>query len=117
VYPELGPPEPQNAAWAIRAQARYMKHLFDRAVAQDACNQAAKALSGYNGGEGYVQADEIAAAIAGLDWLAWWDNVETVKTAGRSAANWQENRSYPRRILRQLAPRYVKAGWGLSLCS
>ena len=35
--------------------------------------------------------------------------------AGRHAAAYRENRDYPRRILGQLEPRYVAAGWGRGL--
>ncbi|EKQ0929484.1 lytic transglycosylase domain-containing protein, partial [Salmonella enterica] len=49
----------------------------------------------------------------GLDSTRWFGHVATVN-AGRSAANWRENRHYPQRILRELAPRYLT--WGGSSC-
>lgn len=115
-YPELGPPQPSNPAWALRAFVQYDRHLWDRIAADSECDRMAMTLSAYNGGPGYVKRDQGDALDAGLDPRRWWDNVETVQTRGRSPANWRENRGYPRRILRALAPRYVWAGWGRSTC-
>ncbi|ELL2284577.1 hypothetical protein Q6H81_004144 [Salmonella enterica] len=70
-------------------------------------------VSGYNGGLGWVQRDKRLASQKGLDSARWFGHVETVN-AGRSAANWRENRHYPQRILRELAPRYLT--WGGSSC-
>ncbi|EEJ5271248.1 lytic transglycosylase domain-containing protein, partial [Salmonella enterica subsp. enterica serovar Poano] len=53
------------------------------------------------------------ARSRGLDDTRWFGVVETVN-AGRSAANWRENRHYPQRILHELAPRYLS--WGGSSC-
>lgn len=116
VYPELVTASPLDPAWAVRAMVTYDKHLYDRITATDPCHTWAKVLSAYNGGLGYVYNDEILAAKQGLDWQLWWGNVESVKTVGRSASNWAENRGYPKRILLTLAPRYVSAGWGVSPC-
>lgn len=114
-YRDLDPPEPNNPAWALRALVTYDRHLWERTFAANECERAAKMLSSYNGGAGWVARDERAALAAGLDPLRWFDHVETVN-AGRSASNWRENRGYPRRILRTLAPRYVAAGWGSTPC-
>lgn len=116
IYPELGPAQPLNAAWALRAFVTYDRYLWDGMVAANDCEHMAMALSGYNGGNAYVTRDQVDAAVAGLDPLRWFGHVETIHTRGRSAANWIENRAYPARILRMLAPRYVKAGWGISTC-
>ncbi|ECE0876963.1 lytic transglycosylase domain-containing protein, partial [Salmonella enterica subsp. enterica] len=53
------------------------------------------------------------ARARGLDDARWFGSVETVN-AGRSAAAWRENRHYPQRILRELAPRYLS--WGGASC-
>ncbi|WP_110603200.1 transglycosylase SLT domain-containing protein [Salinicola lusitanus] len=37
--------------------------------------------------------------------------------AGRSAANFHENRQYPRLILQRWEPLYVAAGWGNGACT
>ena len=60
--------------------------------------------------------DENLAASKGLDPARWFGNVETVNS-GRSAANWRENRQYPRRILVSLSPVYQLADWGSTSCA
>ena len=72
--------------------------------AADDCNRMAKSLSAFNGGLSWIARDERLAASKGLDPARWFGNVETVNS-GRSAANWRENRQYPRRILVNLSPR------------
>lgn len=115
-YPALGPtPQPANPVWAIRALVAYDRHIWDDVSAADDCNRMAKTLSGYNGGPGWVTRDERMAGAKGLDPARWWGHVETVN-AGRSAANWRENRGYPHRILVTLAPRYINENFGWSAC-
>lgn len=110
VAPHTGEPMPNNPGWALRAMCAYDKYLLTHMRAADTCNHWAKALSAYNGGYGWVLKDQRLAAARGLDPALWWDNVETVN-AGRSAANWRENREYPRRIF-ALQGTYEAAGWG-----
>ncbi|MDF5999916.1 hypothetical protein P4050_16555 [Pseudomonas aeruginosa] len=55
-------------------------------------------LSAYNGGQGWVTATVGWLPASGADQLAWFDPVERFN-AGRSAANFRENRNYPRLIL------------------
>ncbi|NEM42292.1 lytic transglycosylase domain-containing protein, partial [Escherichia coli] len=62
---------------------------------------------------GWVNRDKKLATQRGLDAGVWFDVVATVN-AGRSAANWRENRGYPQRILYQNAPRYLS--WGGATC-
>ena len=104
-------PDPLNPAWAIRALVQYDKYLWDRVKAADSCNRAAKMLSAYNGGLGWIKRDEKLATSKGLDKDLWFGNVETVNS-GRSAANFKENRGYPRRIMLKIEPSYVRAGYG-----
>jgi soluble lytic murein transglycosylase-like protein len=103
---------PTNPTWALRALVGYDKWLFDRVSAVNKFNQLAFALCAYNGGLGWVNRDKLLASGKGLDKLVWFGSVETVN-AGRTLANWQENRAYPQRILHQLQPRY--ASWGTVL--
>jgi len=110
--PDMGAADPWNPGWALRALAAYDHWLWDRARAATPSDRMAKALSGYNGGESWVQRDETLAARQGLDPLRWWGNVEVVN-AGRSASAWDQNRGYPERIIRVLEPLYRAAGWGL----
>lgn len=101
--------QPTNPTWAIRALVGYDHWLSQRARAGDARNRHAFTLSAYNGGEGWVQRDQKLASSKGLDPLVWFGSVEIVN-AGRSEANWRENRAYPRRIIFDLQPLY--ATWG-----
>ncbi|MCC6195699.1 MAG: transglycosylase SLT domain-containing protein [Burkholderiales bacterium] len=114
-YEHLGPADPLNPVWALRGMVVYDGHLFDRVRAANVCERWAKALSAYNGGLGYIAKDERLAKSKGLDPLRWFGHVETVNAVRRPSA-WQENRGYPRRILRELEPRYIAAGWGMGAC-
>lgn len=112
--PELKTSQPFNPAWSIRALTRYDRWIWQRITAADDCQRMAMTLSGYNGGLGWVQRDQKLAAQRGLDHQRWFGHVATVN-AGRSAANWRENRHYQKRILLELAPRYLM--WGGRSCA
>ncbi|KHS67332.1 lytic murein transglycosylase [Pectobacterium brasiliense] len=114
IMPELKANQPFNPAWSIRALTRYDRWIWQRVNAADNCERMAMTLSGYNGGLGWVQRDQKLAAQRGLDRQRWFGHVATVN-AGRSAANWRENRHYPPRILQELAPRYLT--WGGRSCA
>jgi len=107
--------QPSNPVWALRALVGYDFWLFERVTAHDECSQIAFALSAYNGGLGWVNRDKSLASSSGLDPLTWFGSVERVN-AGRTAANWRENRDYPRRILTRITPVYAAAGWGQEVC-
>ncbi len=106
LIPMLSNREPFNPAWAIRALVSYDRWLWQRVSAANDCERMAMTLSGYNGGLGWVQRDRRLASQKGLDSTRWFGHVATVN-AGRNAASWRENRHYPQRILRELAPRYL----------
>ena len=108
-YPDLGPNQPYNAGWSIRALVQYDKHLYDRIAAADECNQMAFTLSSYNSGSKWVDRDQLLAAQQGFDPFVYWGNVERVN-AGRTAAAWKESRGYPLAIMKTLQPTY--AMWG-----
>ena len=108
--------QPTNPTWALRALVGYDKWLYDRVAAVDGCNRMAFALSAYNGGLGWVQRDKALAKTSLLNPAIWFDQVERVN-AGRSLANWRENRDYPQRILRRYERAYVAAGWGRGVCT
>lgn len=114
-YPALGPADPRNPRFALRALATYDKWLWDRVSAADDCHRAAKMLSGYNGGVGWVYKDEQLAGRSGLMPALWWGHVEKVN-AGRAQAAWIENRAYSRGILLLREGRYIAEGWGRGLC-
>ena len=111
VAPETGKPMPFNPGWSLRALCIYDKWLWERAAGCDAFERMAFTLSAYNGGLGWVNRDRTLARKRGLDESRWFGAVETVN-AGRSAAAWKENRSYPRIILQKRQYAYIRAGWG-----
>lgn len=113
LMPHLAAREPWNPGWAIRALVSYDRWLWQRVAVPDGCERMAMTLSAYNGGLGWVNRDRRLARLRGLDDARWFGAVETVN-AGRSAANWRENRHYPQRILHTLAPRYLS--WGGASC-
>ncbi|WP_260524267.1 transglycosylase SLT domain-containing protein [Serratia sp. PL7] len=117
VYPKsLGANQPYNPSWAMRALVSYNLWHWDRILGTTSdCDRWAFVLSAYNGGLGWVQRDRKLATTKGLDHSRYWGNVETVN-AGRTAANWRENRGYPQRIIQRWQPLYVDAGWGLGVC-
>jgi soluble lytic murein transglycosylase-like protein len=119
-YPELGDAEPLNPQWAIRALVRYNHDIytgrFVNAVqpATD-CDKWAFALSGYNGGEGWIPRDRaLCRQEPDCDASRWYGHVEHY--TGRSAANARQNREYPRRIELQYQPAYRSWG-GFVQCS
>lgn len=113
LMPHLASREPWNPGWAIRALVSYDRWLWQRVTVPDSCERMAMTLSAYNGGLGWVNRDRRLARTRGLDDARWFGAVETVN-AGRSVANWRENRHYPQRILHELAPRYLS--WGGASC-
>lgn len=115
LFPDLVANAPYNTSWALRAVVRYDAWLYQRIRAADVCQRWAMALSAYNGGLGWISRDQKLASSKGLDQLVWFESVETVN-AGRSSANWRENRDYPRRIIYTRQPAYVVAGWGPGVC-
>lgn len=116
LYPShLGKRQPYNPGWAMRAMVLYDKWLHARIQAASPCEKWAMVLSAYNGGLGWVYRDKRLASSKGLDPLVWFDSVERVN-AGRSTANWNENRGYPRKILLRWEPLYERAAWGEGVC-
>lgn len=117
LYPNtLGPAQPYNPGWALRAMVAFDFWLYERNPAVSECDRWAFVLAGYNGGNGWVNRDRRLASASGADQLAWFDSVER-HNAGRSAANFRENRHYPRAILLRWEPLYAAAGWGDGVCA
>lgn len=124
LYPtELGPADPMNWRWAISAQVRYMRDLV-RVPWRTECDTWAAKLSAYNGGEGWLRRDQ--AVCRSRTWTMgdgcepcvadrWFGNVELHPDPRRAPANIRENRAYPRRIMLNLMPQYVSAGYGRGL--
>lgn len=113
VIPALARREPFSPSWSIRALVSYDRWLWQRIDTPRSCDRMAMTLSAYNGGLGWVNRDRRQALRQGLDPAIWFGSTETVN-AGRSAAAWRENRHYPGRILREIAPRYLS--WGGASC-
>jgi len=104
-----GPAEPLNAAWALRAQARYMHQLANAVRYPKECDGFAAALSAYNGGLGWHNRRR---ALAG-NRDDFWNSVRIVNP-GISESNQWENEDYPRRIIYDRQPKYVT--WGRTVC-
>lgn len=113
--PALADVAPFNPRWSLRALSRYDHWLYSRLRADTPCDRWAMTLSAYNGGLGWVLRDKDLAAEHGHSRWRWWGHVERYN-AGRSAAAFNENRHYPRRILLELTPAYAAAGWGEEMC-
>lgn len=113
IFPELAARQPDNPAWALRALTAYDRWLWERIAAENDCERMAMVLSAYNGGLGWLLKDKaLTQASSGIR-TRWWGQVERYN-AGRSPANFAENRGYPKRIIRTLQPAY--ADWGAGVC-
>lgn len=104
---------PTNPTWAMRSLVQYNLWLYNQIRATDHCQRMAMTLSAYNGGLGWVFKDKKLAFSTGLNPQIWFGQVE-LANAGRSAANYKENRDYPKRILLKYEPRYLS--WGRGSC-
>ena len=99
---------PNNPTWALRALVGYDRWLWQRLPAAAADERLAMTLAAYNGGLSWVQRDRALAVKSGDPGARWFGDIER-HNAGRSPANFAENRAYPRRILHALRPLY--AAW------
>lgn len=97
--------------WAFRAQAVYMRWLFDRIRGSPPCERMAFAMSAYNGGLGRVYQRQKLSREPERCFRATCEI-----NPGISAASQRENVQYPVRILEQLEPRYVGLEWGPGAC-
>jgi soluble lytic murein transglycosylase-like protein len=109
MFPELGPPDPYDPRWAIRALVRYDNWLYERVKGDTYCERWAAALKGYNAGLGYVQRAQRTSPTPGT----WFNGTENIN-AGQSAKNFEDSRRYPRVILFKHQPLY--AHWGVVTC-
>ncbi len=115
IYPAtLGPAEPYNPGWAMRAMVAYDQWLYQRVRAINECHRWAMTLAAYNGGLGWVFRDRDMALASGASQLVWFDEIEPFN-AGRSGANFRENRHYVRIILLRWEPLY--SHWGAGVCT
>lgn len=98
--------------WALRAQARYMRHLEQSLGGESRCAALLFALSGYNGGPGWVARDRKVAQQHGGDPLDYWE--VSPWNSGRAPPMHRENRDYPKRIVFAHQAKY--AAWGRPIC-
>jgi hypothetical protein len=114
LYPDLGEAAPFSPTWAFRAMARYDGWLFARVEGHTQCDKWWHVLRAYNGGLGHLR-NESRNATDPADRHA---TDATCGTARRSKTHCPENLGYPRRILIDIEPRYLKAGWsGRTTCN
>lgn len=108
LYPELRPANPRDPSWAFRAQALHMRDLVALyPSAASTCDRYAFALSAYNGGPRALERERALASTSTL----WFGAGAVEAQRSRTRANWNENRTYVRRILIQWEPDYSAAGW------
>lgn len=106
---------PLDPRWALLAQSRYDKQLYDaNGFAATEADRWAFTLADYNGGRGNTNKDRAKAMAMGLDATRWFGSVETVN-AGRAPQFFRENRDYPRRILLRHQALYRSWGPGVSV--
>jgi len=110
--PDLGPAEPTNPGWAIRALVAYDLQLLRSVRADSPCDAMAMAMTSYNGGIGNLRKDQALAQRQGLNPGRWAD-VRKVN-AGRSLAAYHESRNYWPSIERR-QPKFLVWGPGI-LC-
>ena len=109
LYPELGPANPYDGKWAIRAQVRFDDYLYLHVKGKNDCERFASALKGYNAGLGFVQ----RAQRKSPDPETWFTLTEYIEV-GQSEKNMQYSREYSRWILFFHQPAYVS--WGMPVC-
>lgn len=102
---------PFNPQWAIRALVLYDRRQYSAITrTADDCERWAMTLSAYNGGLGWVNRDRrLCAEVADCDPSRWWGQVEKYSRRAKWALN--ENRAYPRNIIRRWQSLYQAAGW------
>ncbi len=110
LFPELGPADPYDPRWAIRAMIRYDGWIYSRVKGKDACHRWAATLKAYNAGPGYV----MQAQKASPNPLIWFGVTEFVPTR-QSAQNFEYSRTYPHKILFKHQSAY--ASWGRVTCA
>ena len=104
---ELSTVDVYNPRWAMRALAVYDKFLYDKVSGKNSCERLTFAMSAYNGGLGWVNKRKARSATPDICFGATCEI-----NPGISAANQRENANYPKLILKQYEPLYVRSGWG-----
>ena len=108
---ELSVVDVYNPRWAMRALAVYDKFLYDKVAGKNPCERMAFALSAYNGGLGWVNKRKARSPAPDVCFGATCEI-----NPGIAPANQRENANYPKLILKQFEPLYVRSGWGAGVC-
>lgn len=111
LYPEqLEPVAVEDWRWSVRALSIYTWRLHQAEQGwRTESDRWAATLVSYVGGGGWLRRERRAADAAGDDPDRYWQHVE--RRCIRAAWACRDSRAYPRRILCELEPRYVAAGW------
>lgn len=105
LFPELGPANPYDPRWAMRAMVRYDGWIFKRVKGENSCERWAAVLKGYNAGPGYVQQAQAKSPQPGK----WFGVTEFIQTR-QSAQNFEYSRTYPHKVLFKHQPIYASMG-------
>jgi soluble lytic murein transglycosylase-like protein len=108
-FAELGPADPYNPKWAIRAMVRLNQFNIERIYGVSDCEKWGGALKAYNAGLGYVLKAQKRSRQIGV-----WFGVTEFINAGQSQKNFEYSRQYPRWILLKRQPKY--ANWSTLMC-
>lgn len=108
-FADLGPADPYNPRWAMRAMVRLDDFNARRVAGDTDCERWGAGLKAYNAGLGYVQRAQ-KRSKAPQQWFGATEHIN----AGQSEKNFEYSRQYPRWILWKRQPKY--ANWGPTLC-
>lgn len=111
MYPDqLTPVAVEDWRWSVRALVIYNRRLYraEQGWVSESDRWSATLVS-YVGGGGWLRRERRATAAAGADPDRWWSSVEA--HCVRAAWACRDSRHYPRRILCELEPAYIRAGW------
>ncbi len=108
-FADLGPADPYNPKWAIRALLRLDDFNVKHVTGDTPCDKWGAGLKAYNAGLGYVQRAQKRSPQPGQ-----WFGVTELINAGQSPKNFEYSRLYPRWIMVKRQPKY--AGWGVGHC-
>jgi hypothetical protein len=109
LYPELGPVDPYNPTWAIRALVRFDDWIYKKMKGTLECDHWGASLMGYNAGPGYPMRMQTKSTQPNV-WFGVTENINS----GQSEKNFTYSRLYPRAILFTHQPLYTT--WGHVVC-
>jgi len=104
-FQDLGPSDPYNPRWAMRAMVRLDDYNLRRAGGDTPCDRWGAGLKAYNAGLGFILRAQKRSEAPGR----WFGLTEHIN-AGQSAKNFEYSRLYPHWIIGKRQPKY--ALWG-----